>query len=98
MQQMDVPGDEKIELDFEDSWYSAAVRALRPVVRKIPSGYSCMLGPDIDRAITGSGGSLVLALEEWEKNLRKRIMYHQPDDEVALYVIDQLNASNKKIN
>ncbi|RYY53215.1 MAG: hypothetical protein EOO05_21275 [Chitinophagaceae bacterium] len=98
MKQMEISNHQVIELDFEDPWYSDTVRTLRPVAYNDGQKIYCMLGPDFEHAILGSGTTLVEALKSWDAALQKRIEHHSATDEVALYVKDQLNASLRKIN
>lgn len=91
MKQMNVPEKIKIPVDFDDKSLSEAVRTLQPLVFKDGKTFCCVLGPNRMRGIFGCGPSLNVALDEWESNMRKRIIYPQVDDYVVRFVQDKLN-------
>ncbi len=97
MEQMKVAEERIIQLNYEDEKLSLGVRELRPVVFEGGGGYFCVLGPSVERGITGSGTTIENALIEWEAALEKRIQKRDDDDEVALYAADVLQASNRKV-
>lgn len=94
---MKVAEDRIIQLNYEDEKLSLRVRELLPVVFEGSEGYYCVLGPNVETGITGSGTTIAGAMASWEDALDKRIRNPGDDDEVALYASDVLQASNKKV-
>src|SRR5688572_2097420 len=95
MKQMDVPQEMKVSINYEDKNLPPAVRTLRPVVFKEGDSFCCLLGPDPQEGVVGCGNTKEEALTDWEANMRKRIIYHRPGDELAQYIEDSLNSSGK---
>jgi hypothetical protein len=96
MQQMTVPEEVTVKINPDDKSLPEAVRTLQPLVFKDRDAFCCVLGPNTEEGVFGCGDSAKAALEDWEANMRKRIIYHKKDDEVAGFIIDKLNASIKK--
>ena len=94
---MNVPEETKVTIDFDDKEQSEAVRTLQPLVFKEDGRFCCVLGPDKQDGVVGYGETVQAALEEWESELRKRIIYPKKNDEVAAFIIDKLNASPKDV-
>src|SRR5688572_10252201 len=97
MKQMYVPADIKVEIDYADKNVSQAVRTLRPTLFTEGDSFCCLWGPDRQEGVYGCGATRGEALTEWEANMRKRIIYHKPGDDVAQFIVDSLNASAKDI-
>lgn len=97
MEQIKITKERIIQVNYEDANLPIIVRELRPVVFESSGGYCCILGPDERTGIVGSGTTIKSALASWEAELRKRINKPADDDEVALYAVDVLQASNKKV-
>ncbi|SFC30780.1 hypothetical protein SAMN05421747_10836 [Parapedobacter composti] len=97
MEQMKVPEERIIQLNYEDAGLHINVRELRPVIFEGSEGYYCVLGPDVQSGIAGSGNTIAAALANWIDALEERIKNPADDDEVALYAIDVLQASNRKV-
>jgi hypothetical protein len=97
MKQMDVPAEMKIEMNYEDADLPEAVKTLKPLVFKDGDSFCCLLGPDPQEGVFGCGPTQQEALNDWEANMRKRIIYHKAGDEVAQFIEDNLNASAKDI-
>ncbi|MFC7523626.1 hypothetical protein ACFQRK_06735 [Parapedobacter sp. GCM10030251] len=97
MEQMKVAEERVIQLNYEDTHLSTNARELRPVVFESSEGYLCVLGPDVQTGIVGSGSTIEEALDSWEAALGRRIKTPSEDDELAIYVRDVLQASNKDV-
>lgn len=97
MKQMDIPRNRIVEIDYESDHLSKPVKDLRPVVWKDEKGYCCLLGPDPQEGILGTGSSKEAALADWETRLRDRIRSAGTRDEVAQYVIDTLRISKDDV-
>jgi len=97
MEQMKVAEERIIQLNYEDAHLSTNVRELRPVVFENMDGYLCALGPDVQTGIVGSGNTIEEALNSWEAALEKRIKSPSEEDNLAQYVRDVLQASNKDV-
>jgi hypothetical protein len=97
MKQMDIPEEDRITIDYENKDLPEAVRTLRPTLFKKDDAFCCLLGPDQQEGVFGCGATREEALLDWESNLRKRIIYHKPGDELAQFIEDSLNASAKDV-
>lgn len=92
MQQMNVPDKMKVNVDYDDKALPHAARTLQPLVFTEGDAFYCVLGPDMQKGVLGSGQTAKDALIDWEANVRRRIIYHNENDEVAEFIIDKLNA------
>lgn len=97
MEQMKISEQLKVALNYEAKELSRAVKELQPVVYQDGNEFCCLLGPNTTTGIFGCGISIAEALKDWERNLEKRIENITENDEVALYTIDVLKASNRKV-
>lgn len=94
---MNIPQACQVRLDYEANDLSLNVRELRPVLFKEENQYRCLLGPNMQQGIVGAGNTPDEALADWEAQLKERMADPPQDDEVALYAVDLLKASNKKV-
>jgi hypothetical protein len=97
MEQMKVDEEMIVPVDFDAGERSKEVRELRPVVFREEGSFCCLLGPDPQAGIFGCGDTAEDAISDWEQHLKERMEKPIGDDEVARYVHDTLNASNKKV-
>ncbi|WP_143053949.1 hypothetical protein [Parapedobacter koreensis] len=97
MKQMKVAEDRIIQLNYEDKAVSLLIKELQPVVFQKNEGYCCVLGPDTQAGVAGYGDTIQEALANWEDAMKRRMRNPDDRDEVALYAIDMLQASNKKV-
>ena len=97
MEQLNVPEEMKIPIDYGDQQIPASVKTFRPLLYQEGESFCCILGPDPQSGIFGCGKTPQEALEDWDVNLSDRIKYHTDDDEIARYIADTLKASVKKV-
>jgi hypothetical protein len=97
MEQMKIDEGMVVAVDYEAHEHSKVVKELRPVVFKEEGSFCCLLGPDPQAGIFGCGDTAEGAISDWEQHLKERMAKPIGDDEVAQYVQDTLNASNKKV-
>jgi hypothetical protein len=97
MEQLNVPEDQKLPIDYEDLSFPESVRKLRPLVFNEDDTICVILGPDRHEGVAGSGATIEEALKDWDAQLSDRIRYHKGDDEIALYIIDAMKASVNKV-
>ena len=97
MQQLNVPEESKLPIDYEDASLPSSVRSFRPLLYQEGEMIFAVLGPDMQTGISGSGATIEEALKEWDAQFQDRIKYHKGDDEVARYITDTMNASVKKV-
>jgi len=97
MQQLNVPEENKLPIDYEDGSLPASVRRFRPLLYQEGDLICAILGPDTQTGIYGCGADIAEALKKWDAQLQDRIKYHKGDDEVARYIIDTMNASVEKV-
>lgn len=97
MIQMKISEDAIIPIDYDSNKLSDFVKELRPVVYMEGKRFCCLLGPNPQEGIFGCGDSSDEAIQDWENTLKKRLEKAKDDDEIANYVKDSLNASNRKV-
>ena len=86
MKQLDVPDEMKVAIDLSDGHVPESVKTFQPVLFRDGDAYCCVLGPDTEEGVVGSGKTPKEALKSWEKSLRERMKVNDKDDEVALYI------------
>src|SRR3954468_17574205 len=97
MEQMNVPEDWKVTVNFDDPVLPASIKTFRPLVYQEGEAVCCVLGPDPQEGIFGCGTTVDEAMRDWDEHLQDRIQYHKEDDEVARFISDTLKADVKKI-
>lgn len=97
MEQLNVPDEMKIPVDFDDKNLPPSVKMFRPLVFRDGDSVGVVLGPDPKEGVFGCGPTAEEALKEWDDHLKIRMGDHQEDDEVARYIMDTLKASVNKI-
>jgi len=93
MKQMTIPNENKIDLNFDTANLPVSIKIFQPLLFIDGNGYCCVLGPDPQEGIFGSGNTPDEALFDWDESLRKRIKTTNTDDKVAQYVINCLKTS-----
>lgn len=86
-----------VDFDFTRPEVNRTLKNLQPVVYKDGTAYNCLLGPDLERGILGTGATPEEAIYQWEKNLQQRIQEPAEDDEVAEFVIDTLRMTKDDV-
>jgi hypothetical protein len=94
MQQMNVPEDMKVEIDFNGSQVPASVKTFRPLLFHDGNSFCCVLGPDPQAGIFGCGPTPEDALKDWHMHLIDKIKTPS-DDEVSKFIFDTLSKSEK---
>ena len=97
MKQMLISGDLIIKVNYGTPGSSRYFKELRPVVFREMGGYYCLLGPDLQEGILGTGDSPEEAVEDWERRLLKRLSVADEEDEVAVFIKDTLDASENEV-
>ena len=97
MEQMNVPEEVKIPINFSDESLPVSISAFRPLLFEEGEEFCCVLGPDAEIGIVGRGATPEEAMDDWDSNLKDRIKYHKPEDPVASYVVDYMKASVNKV-
>ena len=95
MQQMAVDGNSIVKIDYNSADLPFSVREFRPTVYKDRDGYNCLLGPDPEAGIFGTGVSIRQAVNDWDRSFSERLQRADPDDEVVQYIRDT-RATHKK--
>jgi hypothetical protein len=94
MEQMQIPEDMKVDVDYDTVDLPDSAKILEPVVFKEGDSYCCLLGPDPQTGIFGCGDTAELAVEDWNKNLQDAMVHiTEGDPEVLKYVNEKLSAS-----
>ncbi len=86
-----------VDIDLTTDETPRTIKVLRPVVFLEGEEFGCLLGPDKDRGIYGSGKSAEAALADWNMNLASRIENPAEDDEVAQFAIDSLSITKNDV-
>lgn len=97
MEQMNVPDDWKIPVDFDDPALPDSVKNLRPLVYQEGEDFCCVLGPDPQEGVFGCGPSVEEALNDWDAHVKDRVKYHKDDDEVARFIEDSMKTDGRKV-
>jgi hypothetical protein len=97
MEQMNVPDETKLPIDYEDESLPASVRTFRPLIYQDGELICAVLGPDPQTGVFGSGATQEEAIEKWDLHLQDLLKYHKEDDKVARYIIETLKASVNKV-
>lgn len=98
MRQMRIDPTLRVPIDLQASSTPESVRQLDPVLFKDGSSYICILGPDPQAGVYGSGESPQAALAEWDKDLHERLQLPEnPQDDVLSYVRDSLQSGEMHV-
>ena len=97
MKQLEVPSEMKVTIDFTDKKVPESARTFQPVLFKDGDSYSCVLGPDPQQGVFGSGKTPIAALKDWDKNLKQRMKANDKDDEVSLFIQRVTNPDDNQL-
>jgi len=97
MEQMNVKEEKKIFIDLNDADIPNSVRVFRPLLFKEENKFYCVLGPNLQEGVVGSGITIMEALLDWDKNVKKCIQSPDLEDPVVEYIIDTLNTSKDDV-
>jgi hypothetical protein len=95
MQQMQVPEEMKVNMDFQDESLPQSVKELRPLVWKDGDSFCCVLGSDPQLGIFGCGDTPTEALKDWDNHFQEWKDQPHDDKELELYIMETLNAKGK---
>ncbi|MCW3109949.1 MAG: hypothetical protein JWQ09_4455 [Segetibacter sp.] len=73
MEQLNVPEEMKVAIDYENEELPETVKTLRPLVFKEGDGFCCLLGPDPQAGVFGCGQTPREALDDWDKHLHEKV-------------------------
>ncbi|MGN6416380.1 MAG: hypothetical protein ACTHMC_02730 [Pseudobacter sp.] len=88
MQQMAVDEKSIVKIDYTSADLPFSVREFRPTVYSDREGYNCLLGPDTENGIFGTGVSIRQAVNDWDRSFSERLLQADPEDEVVQYIRD----------
>lgn len=94
MKQKKIPADNIIIVPLHGVGF-----ALKPVVYKEEGSFYCLLGPNGQTGILGSGHTTKAAIKDWNYKLAKRLLYAESSDPVVQHVkkvLDELNTSHNE--
>lgn len=97
MEQMNVPEQMKVKVDYTHSDLPASVRTFRPLLFRDGKLYCCILGPDLERGVFGCGDTEKDAFIDWDRSYQLRRKSTNENDEVARYINDTLKSSVNKV-
>jgi hypothetical protein len=86
MKQLEVPEEMKVNVDITDPKIPASVKQLRPVLFREGDAYCCVLGPDPEAGVFGSGKSTNETLQDWDRSLQMLKKSGKDADEVLKYI------------
>ncbi|WP_276484158.1 hypothetical protein [Paraflavitalea pollutisoli] len=93
MQQLSVPEELLIKIDYDSVDLPAEVQEFRPTVYRNGEEYCCLLGPDPELGIFGNGMTVREAVNNWVQDFKERLASPLPDDEVVIFI-----QNNRAIN
>jgi hypothetical protein len=93
MEQLNVPDEMKVPIDFNDKNLPLSVRTFRPLVFQEGDAVCVVLGPDPQEGVFGCGPTKEEALNDWDKNLKLRMEHFTEEDEVVRYMRSVLSES-----
>ena len=73
-----------------DIEYEGAASILKPVIYQNGPAFLCLLNQG-DAEVSGTGGSLQQALQDWDEKLQQHLRTAGPDDEIVQYVMALLS-------
>jgi hypothetical protein len=97
MEQMNIEESLKVDVDFTEEVLPKSAKNLRPLIWKDGESFCCLLGPDPQQGIFGSGDTPLLAMVDWDVHLTNRLAQPNEDDPVIDYVKDVYKADNTEV-
>lgn len=88
MEQMRINPVDQVFIDYESEMISPCVYTFRPVVYEDGNTYCCILGPDREAGVFGSGTTPKDAMEDWEKHVEELIAGPNKNTSTAQYILD----------
>ncbi|SIN65345.1 hypothetical protein [Chitinophaga niabensis] len=88
MEQMRINPVDQVFIDYESETISPYVYTFRPVVYEDGNAYCCILGPDREAGVFGSGTTPKDAMEDWEKHVQELIAGPKRNSSTAQFIID----------
>lgn len=95
MKQMNVADEYKIDFDYDAPNVPEMAKVLRPVIYKDGNSFSCLLGPNPEEGVFGSGHTAEEAVTMWAAVLTEHISNCKLDKQVTEYVREVLDAISK---
>ena len=74
---------------------TGSAKALQPTVYKDGNLYFCLLGPDYNVGVGGSGKTTQHALTDWDKNLQIRLKAND-DNDIIVQMVKELLKKKKE--
>jgi hypothetical protein len=97
MIQMTIDPELVVDFDFTKPEVNRTLKNLQPVVYRNGDKFNCLLGPDLEQGILGTGSTPEEAIYNWEAKLQERIQDPAEDDEVSEFVIDTLRMTKDDV-
>lgn len=97
MEQMNVEESTKVDIDFSEEVIPKSAKKLQPLVFKDGDNFCCLLGPNPQTGVFGSGETALLAIVDWDTHLTTRLANADDGDEVIQYVKDVYKADNTEV-
>ncbi|HWV72995.1 MAG TPA: hypothetical protein VN040_14840 [Pseudosphingobacterium sp.] len=94
MEQLDIPLELRLPINYQAHNISGLVKHLRPVLFRKGEIYCCLLGPDTESGILGIGNSPQKAISDWERKVADRLSQDSKDDRLAIFLKNVLKDSN----
>ena len=90
MQQLDVPDEMKVSVDYGDMQIPVSAKKIKPLVYKDGDSICVVLGPDPQEGIFGCGSNTNAALKDWDTHLKDYLKSYKEDDEITRYIIEKI--------
>jgi hypothetical protein len=80
---LNLSSNDVVSINYDDEHNSRFVKKLRPVVFRKGLEYCCLLGPSLEKGIVGRGITADKAINEWEKQIIRRLENFEEDDKIV---------------
>lgn len=83
---MSVPAEALIKINYDGTDLPPEVQEFRPTIYQEGEQICCLLGPDPERGIFGSGKTVREAVNNWVEDFKERLASPLADDEVVVFI------------
>lgn len=94
MDQMNIPENLQISIDYEDPKLPGTVAIFKPLLWKERESFCCIVGPNPQTGVFGCGETAQEALIDWDKHLQALIDNPRANNEISEYVTKTMDAFN----
>ena len=95
MKQMNIKEELKVDFNYNGPNVPGTVKALRPLVYQEGGAFHCVLGPDTQTGVYGTGNTAEEATMQWAAILDQRATICELDKETGHFILEKLSAINQ---